>query len=341
MDKHFTAVLVGCGNISETWLTAIKKIPTLNIVGLVDTIEEKALATSNKYGLNASIDNILSTSLQRNKPDLVFVCTTPESRLEIISTAFRYDCHVLVEKPLANTIAEARKIISMAEKEQKLCATIQNHRYDNGIRRLSRFIASGVLGDITFCNTQFFIGSTFDDFRRHMHHVLLKDMAIHTFDAARAVLKADPVSVYCKEWNPKASQYDHDAAAVAIFEFSNGVVYSYQGSWSSQGLRTPWTSQWRINGTRGSVVWNGGEDFSAQVVNYDNTGGKSFSDLSVPKLDCSDKVGGHAGIIEEFVECVRSQRQPETICNENIKSLEMVYAAIESSTRGVKVDIIN
>ncbi len=55
-----------------------------------------------------------------------------------------------------------------------------------------------------------------------MTHVLLLDMAIHTFDAARLISSADPVGVYCHEWNPAGSWYDRDASAAAIFEMSNG-----------------------------------------------------------------------------------------------------------------------
>ena len=51
-------------------------------------------------------------------------------------------------------------------------------------------------------------------------------MAIHTFDAARFLAGADPVSVICHEWNPPGSWYDHDASAVAVFELSGGILYT-------------------------------------------------------------------------------------------------------------------
>ena len=53
----------------------------------------------------------------------------------------------------------------------------------------------------------FFIGAHFGGFRDEMAHVLLLDMAIHTFDQARKILGADPVSVYCHEFNPAGSWY--------------------------------------------------------------------------------------------------------------------------------------
>ena len=52
----------------------------------------------------------------------------------------------------------------------------------------------------------------------------------------RLLTAADPVSVYCHEWNPAGSWYDHDASAVAFFEMSDGLVYTYRGSWCAEGL---------------------------------------------------------------------------------------------------------
>jgi predicted dehydrogenase len=51
------------------------------------------------------------------------------------------------------------------------------------------------------------------------------------------------------------------------------------------------------------------------------------------------KTGGHGGLIRDFVECVASGRIPETICTDNIKSLAMVFGAIESAEAGGPVNI--
>jgi predicted dehydrogenase len=51
------------------------------------------------------------------------------------------------------------------------------------------------------------------------------------------------------------------------------------------------------------------------------------------------KTGGHAGLIADFIECIRSGRTPETIGSDNIKSLAMVFGAIESAEAGLPVSI--
>src|SRR5205814_1591110 len=82
-------------------------------------------------------------------------------------------------------------------------------------------------------------------FRDQMTSPLLLDMAIHTFDAARYLSQADPVSVYCEEFNPAWSWYQGNASASAIFELSGGLQYTYRGSRCAEGVPTSWASEAR------------------------------------------------------------------------------------------------
>jgi predicted dehydrogenase len=122
-----------------------------------------------------------------------------------------------------------RQILDAAGKADKLHAVIQNRRYDPRIRRVRHFIENDGISPLTTVNCDFYFGSHFGGFRDRMKHVLLLDMTIHTFDAARFLTGADPVSVYCNEWNPTGSRYDHDASAIAVFEMSDGLRYTYRG----------------------------------------------------------------------------------------------------------------
>ncbi len=337
------AVLVGAGSMSGAWLRAASEIADLEIVGVVDIIEEAARRRATEYDLQqAVIGSDLASVLARTTPDAVFNCTIPEAHTDVTLTALKHGCHVLSEKPLADTMEHARAMIAAAHDAGKLFAVIQNRRYEPQIRRLSAFLREGSIGPLTTVNSDFYIGPHFGGFRDHMRHVLLLDMAIHTFDAARLLINADPVSVYCKEWNPAGSWYDHDASAVAIFEMSNGVVYTYRGSWCADGLSTTWESDWRIIGQQGTVTWAGDERMQAQRIA--STGGflSTYRDVSIPPYDPAHHAGtgGHAGIIREFVSCIRQGTEPETTCTDNIKSLAMVFGAIESAENGKRVDII-
>ncbi len=307
---------------------------------MVDVNEAAARRRADEFGLKeAKVSTDLGDVLTATTPDVVFDVTVPQAHVAVTLEALRHGCHILGEKPMADTMENARTMVAAAEKAGRIYAVIQNRRYDPQVRRMRNFLASGAIGPLTTVNSDFYIGAHFGGFREQMKHVLLLDMAIHTLDAARFISQADPVSVICKEWNPVGSWYDHDASAAAVFEMTQGIVYTYRGSWCAEGLNTTWESEWRIIGEKGSAKWNGGDEFQAQVVT--RTGGfhSEVANIEVPPYDSQEKTGGHAGVIREFLSCVRKGGMPETICTDNIKSLAMVFSAIESAEQGKTVKV--
>jgi predicted dehydrogenase len=332
-------MLVGCGGISRAWLRTLTEMEDLHLDALVDLNEEAARGRVEEFELrDTAIATDVSAALARFDPDIVFDCTVPNAHHPVTLAALAHGCHVMGEKPLADSLAHAQEMVVAAQEADRLYAVMQNRRYDANIRRLKAFLESGAIGPITTVNCDFYIGAHFGGFRDHMAHVLLVDMAIHTFDAARLLMGADAQAVFCHEWNPPGSWYDQDASAVAIFEMTSNIVYTYRGSWCAEGLNTTWESRWHIIGEQGSVTWDGAEGFQAQVVAETGDFFSTWADAEVPPVE-TDKTGGHAGAIREFVQCVRTGEMPETIGTDNIKSLAMVFGAVESAETGQRVVI--
>jgi predicted dehydrogenase len=326
------AVLVGCGLMSRRWLEAAARIHGLTIAGLVDIDPLRAQNLADEFGLSHSlVGSDLDAVLSRAKPQLVFDIVVPDARHGVVRTALTHGCHVLSEKPMASSLADAQSLIRAAREAGRIHAVVQNRRYIEGIRRMRSFLASGEIGTVTSVHSDFFLGPHFGGFREAMENVLLLDMAIHTFDAARYIIGAQPQAVYCHETNPKGSWYAHGASAYAIFEFEMDVTYTYRGSWCAQGLRTSWESAWRVIGDRGTLTWDGHDTFKAEREVA--TGGllRDAEVVPVPPLAADARIGGHEGVMRDFVEAVRTGATPETVSYENIKSLAMVIAAIESA----------
>jgi len=339
MSDHLRIVLVGCGGISGAWFDSLKTIPGVSLVGLVDLQKEAAERRKTEYQLTeAQTGTDLEDILQTTRPDIVFDCTIPDARASVVQAALKHRCHVLSEKPMASSMAEAHQLMEAAKKSGRLFAIMQNRRYDVRIRALRNFLDSGSTGDLTTLNGDFYIGAHFGGFRDQMKHVLLLDMAIHSFDQARLISGADPEAVYCREWNPRDSWYAHGASAIAVFEMSNGIVYTYRGSWCAEGANTSWECDWRAVGTRGTVTWDGGDSFRAQRKNGNQGFIRPMQDVPVPVPEASANKG-HAGCIEDFIRCVRTGQIPETVCTDNIKSLAMVFGAIASAQTGQRIPI--
>jgi predicted dehydrogenase len=330
--------------MSKGWLEALTTDPHLRdrvaIVGLVDLDRSAAQRRKAEFALDhAQVGTDLEAMLAATKPDLLFDVAVPADRRDVVLTGFRHGCHVLTEKPMAASMEEAREIVAAAKRVGRVHAVVQNRRFIPGVRRIKRLIATGALGELTALHADFFIGAHFGGFREKMQNVLLLDMAIHTLDAARFMADVDPLAVYCVESNPKGSWYAHGAAANAIFEMADGVTFTYRGSWVAEGAITSWESGWRIVGTRGTLLWDGAERFDAHVVNGDEGFLRPIAELAVLPPPEDAHIHGHASVIADFLDAIAAGRSPETAGDDNIKSLAMVFGAIESARRGARVPV--
>lgn len=330
-------IQVGCGQISQRWLSAIRDQSELELVALVDIDREAAIAAGRAHGLEAPVFTDLNQALGETSADLVFDCTPPPTHHDVTRAALGAGLHVFGEKPMADEMAEARAMTRAAQGSGRTYAVMQNRRFDPNIRALRRFIESGVIGALTAVTAEFYISPHFGGFRERMKNVLLRDMAIHTFDAARFLIGANAAQVYCHEWNPRGSWFDHGASATAIFEMSNDVVFTYLGSWCAEGLHTSWEGAWRIIGERGSIVWDGGATLRCQVVRGEGAFINDQVDVSVPELIEGAPDTWHDMAIRNFVATVARGGTPETVCDDNINSLAMVIGAVESSECGRRI----
>ena len=131
------AALVGCGAMSRAWLRAAAKIPDLRIVGLADLDVERAKgAPPNFRCRTSSSPKTFTTLLSRSHPDLLFDVVVPAARHEVVCAGLAAGCHVLSEKPMAETLADARDLVARARAAGRIHAVVQNRRYVPGVRRM-------------------------------------------------------------------------------------------------------------------------------------------------------------------------------------------------------------
>ena len=319
--------LVGAGAMGRVWAQIIAEMPSVRLVAVVDL--EIALATHAVQSLGiagAVVGTSVTDVASAVQVDAVLNVTVPGSHFAVTRESLQLGLPVLCEKPIVPTVEQAVELAAMAETTGRLLMTSQSRRY---YRTLFEFgdAVSG-LGDVGLLTTEFHTGPHFGGFRDEMDHPLLLDMAIHAFDAARFVLGAEPVSVFCDAFNPPWSWYRGDASAVAIFEMSGGARYVFTGSWCSRGLDTSWNGSWVARGRQGAASWDGS---SAPVID-------PASDL--PALpERSGAPEEMAGALTEFVASLRSGEVPYGDIHSNVWSLAMVQAAVASADSGRKVDV--
>lgn len=337
MNTRFKVSIVGCGSIANTWVSYVKERPDVAIVSLVDINQDLAVKFAASHGLQVNTYVDLKQAIAETGATLVLDTTIPDAHKLITVTALEAGCDVLGEKPMASSMEAAVYMLKTAEATGRSYAVMQNRRYFAKIKALRALITADHIGQIGFVNADFFIGSHFGGFRDMMAHPLILDMAIHTFDQARFITGADPVSVYCHEFNPKGSWYEGNAAAICIFEMSDSSVFCYRGSWCAEGSPTSWESSWRVSGTKGTAIWNGHDLPYCEVVKPADTQVfmNEFARIEAEPVQMSNE--GHHGCLEEMFQALIEGRKAETDCSDNIKSMQMVFGAIESAEKGQKV----
>ena len=327
-------VIAGAGGIAGAWLPGVKA-EDLEVVAVVDLQLEAAQRRIDEFGLEAKASTDLAAVLEAESPDFVLDLTVPEARAKVVTAALEAGCHVLSEKPLAASLAEARGLLELSEETGKLLMVSQNRRWDALHLQVRQALQAESLGRVTMVNCAFYLGAHFGGFRDEMADPLLLDMAIHHFDLARFFTGADPVAVYAKGFNPKGSWYRGDAAASCIFELTGGLVFSYQGSWCAEGQPTSWNGDWRFVGERGSILYERDAPPQAQVVAGDSGFQRPLRDLGLPPVTL--EVSQQHGALREMLNFLRGGARPATEAKDNIKSLAMVFGAAESSRTGERV----
>lgn len=338
--KH-RVVLVGCGGISGRWLAVPFLSQLVEITGFVDLdIEQARKRAAGSAWPDATVGTDLGAMLRKLEPDVVFDCTVPAAHKTVTLTALEHGCHVLGEKPMATSLDDAREMVLAAKAAKRVYAVIQNQRFDARARALAAFLSSGAIGRITDIHVQFLVGAHFAGFRGEMEHVLLADMAIHTFDKARLLCGKNPLEVTALDWNPPGSWYRHGAAANAVFRMTDDVRIVYSGSWCAVGAQTEWTAQWRIVGEKGGVVWDGMDGIQAEEAIPGEELCWKTRPLTVPSAEVDPEREAHEGVITEFFSALRENRLPETHAADNIHSLAMVTESIRSAEarRPVTID---
>jgi predicted dehydrogenase len=334
------AIVVGAGGISNAWFRPLKK-EGVEVVAVVDRRRDAAEEKVAKHELACPASGDLAKTLEGGEADFLVDLTTPESHCEVACAGLEAGLHVVSEKPMASTMDEGRRMVATSEKTGKLYMVSQSRRWDAKHATLAKTVASGALGTLTTLDCDFYIGAHFGGFRAEMDSPLILDMSIHHFDLARMISGLDPVAVYAEEWNPVGSWYKGDVAASCVFEMTGGVRFSYRGSWCAEGCPTSWNGDWRVIGEKGTMIYEHDNPPRGQVlpVTEDGEGGlmRKLADLGIAKA--SVEFGGQHGALREMLRFIDDGTTPQCECHDNIKSLAMVLAAIESSRKGERVAV--
>ena len=150
--KRLKVGIIGCGGIANgKHMPSIKAINRVDMVAFCDLIEERAVKAAKEYGVEgAKVYTDYKQLLADPEIDVVHVCTPNRSHADISIDALHAGKHVMCEKPMAKSAADARRMVAAAKETGKKLTIGYQHRHKQSARYLKALIERGDLGDMYY-----------------------------------------------------------------------------------------------------------------------------------------------------------------------------------------------
>ena len=115
---NLRVLVVGCGNMGASHAMAYKQMADVEICGIVSTGNSKVVLNEKLGGGYPLFDDYYE-ALKTTKPDAVCISTYPDTHEAFAIAAFENGCHVFIEKPVADTVEGAERVVAAAKKSGK------------------------------------------------------------------------------------------------------------------------------------------------------------------------------------------------------------------------------
>jgi predicted dehydrogenase len=143
-ERAVRFAVLGCGGIGRWHARLIRHLPGLELVAMSDPDEEARRRAGRSFAVAAYAT--ATELLERENVDVVSICTPPATHLSLIEIAAQHGVHVLAEKPLALTVAEADRAIDACARHRVMLGVMHQQRARSSTRVLHRLLGDGCFG---------------------------------------------------------------------------------------------------------------------------------------------------------------------------------------------------
>lgn len=318
--------LIGCGGITGQHLAAYKR-QGFRVVAVCDVDGAAAERRRAEFCPRATVYTDHMRLLEREDIAVVDIATHPAVRVGQIRAALRAGKHVLSQKPFVLDLATGEALAALARRNGVRLAVNQNGRWAPYVSYARQAIRKGLLGEVASVDMTLAWDHTWirgKAFER-IEHVILYDFAIHWFDMVACFFGGrTPRSVYAGLARVPGQIIAPPMSAHAAVRFDDGLAtLAFHGH-----TRFGDGERLTITGTRGSY-WARGPICAAHEVR-----------LFTERGWCEPRLKGHwfpvgmAGAMGELLCAIEEGRDPENSAENNLRSLALCFAALQSARTG-------
>jgi predicted dehydrogenase len=313
--------ILGAGGVAQSkYLPALAQLRSrwepVELVAL-STLDARA-ADKLSTLWNAPVYGDSASLLRDHRPDAVLVTSSDDAHAELTLAALEADAHVLVEKPIAQSLESAAAMCRAAETADRLLVTTCNKRYSPPYAEARRLLDRGAVPRPALFSAKFVLGYEYVD--------LLPSGTIHVFDLARHfmgdVRRLSAVSAAA------------DAGIVVTIEFASGAIGSVVTSAAALSLHA-----WERVEIFGEHAWLEVDDQSTLTLHAaEYEPAQVWSPVAPNTLLSAEESGGYVGMLEAFLAGARGATA-ELDPLDGYRALELVVATRLSLERRSAVDL--
>lgn len=336
MDKIRVGI-VGTGFIADYHARAINDLPETEMTAVISRKAETGKAFADRH---QCAHTFLSPAacMESGLVDALILCTPNVQHHPDTLAALEAGIHVLVEKPLACTVAQAEELKTAAQKANRILMTGHMWRYDPEVLYIRRLIAEGSLGKIYRTkgygvHVNWGPGGWFTQ-KNLAGGGALADMGIHALDTARFLIgDPAPVTVFARV-ETLFKDYDVDDTGTLLVTWDNGCISYVESGWWQPHADGPEAAT-RLYGTAGyaslfptqSVLTFGGQRTSCQP------------DFPTRTEHCGQHL--YTDQLATFAGAILGEGDRSFLADVGVVMVRIIEAAIESSITGKAINLIN
>lgn len=336
MTRDFRFAVFGAGFWARFQIAGWQEVQGAKCVAIYDQIASRAEHVAKTFGI-PRVYSDPEELLDREKLDFLDVITSVSTHSKFVLMAARRKLPVITQKPMADSLSEAVRIVKVCREAGVALYVHENWRWQTQIRKLKKVLDSGEIGIPFRANISLVSG--YPVFKnepglREMEEFVIKDIGMHLLDVAR-FLFGEVERLYCQTHRIQRDIKGEDVATIMMHMGGHTTVtchFGFAGNYLENDVFTQ--TLIFVEGDRGSVEL--GRHYWLRVTTKTGTRANRYPPIQRPWMH-PDYLASQASITScnaNLFCALRGEGQAETTSEDNLKTMRLAFAAYESARTG-------
>ncbi len=339
--------LIGCGRIATNHIKAAIN-NQLEIAAVCDVQEDHMETLLEKHDLqaDASIKRYVDyeTMIEEVQPELVSIATESGIHAEIAIFCIKHGVHVIIEKPMAMSMADANEIIRLSEEKKVKVSACHQNRFNIAVQEMRQALEKGRFGKLSH-------GSIHVRWNRNQNYYTqapwrgtwtqdggaLMNQCIHGIDLLRWTFGGEIEEVYGQTRQQFHDYLEAEDVGMAVVKFKNGTIATIEGTTNVYPKNLEETLY--IFGEKGTVKIGGTSTNNIDVWDFADETEADTKNKGLEEATSNVYGNGHTSLFADMIDAIRTDRKPYVDAYAGRDALELVLAIYKSQKEGKAVKL--